>query len=115
LATLSQSLISLCLDENVFQLELADWRLGEGCFLLEVLDYEWAYTNSQTKRTSIRKNSRIWSLSTDNLDGRVLDKIDVHVFTEETKRKIVSGTECTPKICKTFQAEAETLRKGIYE
>ncbi len=54
-------------------------------------------------------------MSTDNLDGRVLDKIDVHVFTEETKRKIVSGTECTPKICKTFQAEAETLRKGIYE
>ena len=38
----------------------------------------------------------MWSLSTDNLDGRVLDKIDAHVFTEETKRKIVSCTERTP-------------------
>ena len=48
------------------------------------------------------------------LDGRVLDKIDAHVVTEETKRKIVSCTERTPKICMTFQAEAETPIKGMY-
>ena len=96
MATLTQSLISLCLDENVFKPELADWRLGEGCFLLEVVGYERVYSNSQTKRTSIREKRRMWSLSTDNLDGRVLDKIDAHVVTEETKRKIVSCTERTP-------------------